>query len=96
MLSNAIDVGAYAALTYGAYVFGGRGAAAFVAGGALLLVSYTVSGRKVEVRLPRLRRVHREARRTTEVTVPDPVFTNADFEQWRRERAEAAQSHLGE
>lgn len=97
MLSNALDVCGYAALTYGAYVFGGRGAAAFVAGGALLLLSYVASGREISLsRLPKLVRVRRDEP-AHPVRIPDPVITNADFDQWMagelaRARAEEQQT----
>lgn len=38
MLSNLLQLAGFAALTYGAYVVGGRAPAAFVAGIALLIV----------------------------------------------------------
>ena len=43
MLSNLLDVVGYGGLTFGAFVFGGRGAAGFVGGFCFLLLSYSLS-----------------------------------------------------
>lgn len=53
MLSNLLDVVGYASLTYGAYVYGGRGAAAIVGGLACIVLSLGLDGVTVK---PRLRR----------------------------------------
>ena len=43
MLSNLLDLVGYSGLTFGAFVFGGRGAAGFVGGFCFLLLSYQLS-----------------------------------------------------
>lgn len=86
-LSNAVDICGYAALAYGAYVFGGRGAAAFVAGGAFLLLSYVSSEREISFAhvFNLLRRRRREEPKKRHRFRPGRMITNADFDKWMTE-----------
>ena len=77
MLSNLLDVIGYGGFTYGAFVLGGRGPAAFVGGFCFLLLSYSLSssgfsiGRRVTTAL------HREVSEVLSKPPRDPrVITN--------------------
>lgn len=78
-VTDLLDVCAYAAFAYGAFVFGGRGAAAFVAGAALLLLSYA-AGAPRPVPVAKIVRRRSERRPPKEIRVPEPVITNADVD----------------
>ena len=49
MLSSLLQIGGFSSLTYGTYVLGGRGPAAFVAGFALLIVGQAADGIHIDV-----------------------------------------------
>lgn len=89
MLSNLLDALGFGGLTYGAFVFGGRGAAAFVGGFALLLISYSLASDAHPTEAVRLRFMRGPIEGPTVVRVPTSVVTNEDFAQDMRARAEA-------
>lgn len=49
MLANLLQLGGFGAFTYGTYVLGGRGPAAFVGGFALLIIGQAADGVKPQL-----------------------------------------------
>ena len=84
MLSNLLDVIGYGGFTYGAFVLGGRGPAAFVGGFCFLLLSYSLESSSFSLGRRVTKALHREVAEIVKLPRDPRVITNETFAEAMR------------